>query len=267
MPHMDIETLTEWDNATIVFAWKLTDQEMKDRKLDTATFAARREVRHATNTENIIGLTVEQCKQPNVFNTHFGSQAWYVSACARVWAHGDELLANAPRPAPPNFTSSSPLQEETWELADGTVRFFKNIVTFDADAQEIVVRWIAIHVGEMYLKRSLAELAKRQEEQEAQAAGEAKRRLQELSTMGMCKWDRVIQLREEEVIARSITRAPAGMPRHTCYDRNALNTEAILGISKEDLEDRGDFEAGPSPGVKLIEAKMTHDPAIISYWL
>ena len=248
---MHMQTHIDWGTASFTMAWKLTEQEMKERKLDLETFRARSVIRNAINTEAVLGLTEEQCYDLATFDAHFDNAEWSVSARARMRAHAQELLA-APNPAPAGHISTAPFQEETAKLGDGSLCCYRYITKFNADAQEVVAEFVVIRVGAMDKLQ--------QEDAAKHEAGEAERRLQELSTMGMCKWERVIKLREEDVIARSVTRAPAGTPRHTSYFSNALNTEAVLGISKEDLEDRGDFEEGLSPGAKLIEVKMLHTP-------
>jgi hypothetical protein len=152
-------------------------------------------------------------------------------------------------------------EEEIQHGNDTSLLLIQSRVSFDEKTGCIIAHSTAVCIDSMKQERD-------QRMKAEHAACEAERSRAELITMGgMCRWDRVIKLREEDVIARSITRAPAGTPRRTSYFRNALNTEAILGISKEDLEDRGDFEAGPSPGAKLIEAKMPWDPTLLSKWM
>jgi hypothetical protein len=66
-----------------------------------------------------------------------------------------------------------------------------------------------------------------------------------MAMMGnMCTWDCVIELREEEIQVRAISETPKGSPPRTSYIRNTLNTEHILGMSKENLEDQGGGAAG-----------------------
>jgi hypothetical protein len=161
-------------------AWKLTEQEMKERKLDLETFRSRRVVRHAINTEAVLNLPEEQCNDQFTWEAQTGFPA---SARARMRAHVEELLAAALNPAPAGHVSTAPFQEETAKLGDGSLRCCRYITKFDADAQEVVAEFVAIRVGELNKLQ--------QEEQEAHAAGEAERRLEELNTMGICKWERV----------------------------------------------------------------------------
>ena len=72
MPHADPQTHTDWGTASFTMAWKLTEQEMKERKLDLETFRSRSVIRHATNTEAVLGLTEEQCNDPDAFDAQNG---------------------------------------------------------------------------------------------------------------------------------------------------------------------------------------------------
>jgi hypothetical protein len=90
---------------------------------------------------------------------------------------------------------------------------------------------------------------------EAQAAaGYAQRSLKSLSNLGLCEWETVVELHEESIKSRSVTKTTKGSPRRTRFIQNAMNAEAVLGLSIEVMEDRGDGAAGPSPGQLVVEA-------------
>ena len=148
IPHTVLQTHTDWGTASFTMAWKLTEQEMKERKLDLETFRSRRVIRHASNTEAVWGLTEEQCCNPDTFDAHTGNTGNAEAARARrMRAHAQELLAAAPNPAPAGHVSTAPFQEETAKLGDGSLRCYRYITKFDADAQEVVAEFVAIRVG------------------------------------------------------------------------------------------------------------------------
>ena len=128
---MDFAALTQWGSASLVVAWPLMDQEMDERKLDVVTLPARRVVCHAVNTEAVLGLTEEQCKDNRSFNEYLSSQPGFMSgARLRMWAQAQELLTHAPCPLPPNFIRSAPRLEDTWDHGDGTMSCVHAILTF-----------------------------------------------------------------------------------------------------------------------------------------
>ena len=140
---MDQPTAVEGlSNASIVLAWKLTDQEMKDRKLDLASWRERRVVRQADNTEAVLGITAQELCQ---VGAHPDTNSWFVSfrtqlwpQVMRMWELTEELITSAPRPAPPGFIGSTPIEEFTMEPPDGTLLYTKYVVKFDADEPAIV---------------------------------------------------------------------------------------------------------------------------------
>ena len=99
---MHLQTHTDWGTASLTMAWKLTEQEMKERKLDLETFRSRRVIRHAINTEAVLGLTEEQCYDLATFDAHWGAN---LATRARMRAHAQELLAAAPNPTPTGHVS------------------------------------------------------------------------------------------------------------------------------------------------------------------
>ena len=110
-PHTVLQTHADWGTASFTMAWKLAEQEMKERKLDLETFRSRRTIRHAINTEAVLGLTEEQCYDLATFDAHWGAN---LATRARMRAHAQELLAAAPNPAPTRHVSTAPyFQEET----------------------------------------------------------------------------------------------------------------------------------------------------------
>jgi signal transduction histidine kinase len=77
--------------------------------------------------------------------------------------------------------------------------------------------------------------------------------------MGMCSWEGVIQLREEDLWTRSCKTTPGN--RRAQYARNARNTQAVLGISEEQMEELSPpgSDSGPSPGIqRVIAASLRH---------
>jgi hypothetical protein len=130
---------------------------------------------------------------------------------------------------------------------DGTMRTIQCIVTFDADQQEMVGSFVVGRVPAL-------DESRRQVQEAQEAARGTQRSMDELGKMGLCKWETVVELREEDVQARAVTVIAKGSPRRTTFIQNATNTEDVLGITKEDMEDRGDGAAGPSPGKLKVEA-------------
>ena len=139
MPHADPQTHADWGTASLTMAWKLTEQEMKERKLDLETFRSRRVVRHAINTEAVLNIPEEQCNDQFTWEAQTGFPA---SARARMRAHVEELLAAAPNPAPPGHLSTAPFWEEIAKLGDGSLRCCRYITKFDVDAQEVVAEFV-----------------------------------------------------------------------------------------------------------------------------
>lgn len=255
---MHIPTLTDWGNSALVMAWKLTEQEMKQRKLDLSTWRERRLVRDAGwTTKARFGITPEESKaSASINSSHWGTQEWMATTRVRVVALAQQLVANTPSPMPPGFTSSTEMQEDTSTQMqeDDSIRCIRYIVSFDADAQEIVTRFVSTLVAD----------SGRTQRQ----ARDGKKGLAELGTMGsMCKWDTVIELGAEDIRTRTITKTPVGSPRRASYVCNVANTEAVVGVSKEELEYRGDGgTAGPSPGLLRLMSCFTHPMEHVDRW-
>ena len=86
------------DQGLLVMAWKLSEQETATGKLDVDTWAARRVISHAANTETMMGITPEECAEANSAHaTHWSPQAWMLSAQVRVVALVGELLGSPGR--------------------------------------------------------------------------------------------------------------------------------------------------------------------------
>jgi hypothetical protein len=259
----DQEVHRKCGHAVLLYGWKITPQEAQTEKLDKATLPSRRELRLADNMEGVLGVTADEVAQDSFFvNVFGGSREDWESRRLEVWLKMEKLIADAPKPLTPGFTNSSPLDERMCGiLTDGRMRYAKDIVTFDADKQEILHQIIVGHAGvssPTHIKAQLAQLQLADSEKAVleKAARKNKEILAEVANMGMCKRETTIQLREEDIIARTVTRSGKGVPRRRTFVSNALNTEAVLGLNKDDIEERWGKLEGPSPGQIKLEAAV-----------
>ena len=281
---MDLPTLKLFDFAQWEVVWALTPAEMQSRKIDDDAMWSRRTIRNVMNTQAVFGVPEEvflkRLDQERINNPARSTQAMLDTARA-----AEALMAAAPMPTPAGYSSKATARERTWELRpsvrpagtgqDARMPCFRRVVTFNADAQQIVVTVLAIKVdaldeelrrtqrlkAEAVLKDAKAteeatqaalDEERRRTRRAEEKAEEAERTLEDdLTKMGMCSWDMVVKMREEDIETR--TCKINSKNRRTQFVTNARNTQAVLGISKEVLEERN-AATGPSTGALLVLA-------------
>jgi hypothetical protein len=74
-----------------------------------------------------------------------------------------------------------------------------------------------------------------------------------MSKTGSCRYDVIVELKDEDILARDIIRSPAGSLRRRVTVENAINTMECMGITKAQMEEPHEGE-GMSSGFLRVTA-------------
>ena len=229
---------SKWKMAELEVTLPLTDEEVRQRSFssDFAGLMARKSMR-GSNTESVLGLTVEQMHEPSVVLQVVRAD------CLASFAHAvirqgivtlQHLDAEEQVELPVCDLDDVP-------LSDGRALSVRCICTYDAQCLTFELLLFCRHNDCSRVIRRGGDFATHYFD------------ALHMSKTGSCRYDIVVELKDEDILARDIVRSPAGSLRRRVTIENAINTMECMGITKAEMEEPHEGE-GMSPGFLRVTA-------------